>query len=257
MDQFIKKITKEAGRIVARKFGKVGVKYKKLHALDVVTQADLASNKYLVDAIRKKYPHHGIISEETGEYQKDAEYVWIIDPLDGTLNFSKHIPMYVVLVALARNGKVELSAVSNPASGNLYFARRGKGVFLNGKRIQCSAQKKIANSLGSINSRVTSPEPLKFVNNLSAYLNGDRCWTNAFGCMGLNIIYVADGRTDWFVSSASGNVWDYAAPYLVAKEAGCIVTNLKGQEWSFSDRQMVVANKKLHAELMKVISGEF
>ncbi|MDI6778243.1 MAG: inositol monophosphatase family protein [Patescibacteria group bacterium] len=111
IEKFIKTTLPKAGEILRKKFKKVGVKYTKRHALDVVTEADLAANRLLLIAIKKTFPDHGIISEETAEYKNGSEYIWVIDPLDGTLNFSRGIPIFVTMLAVFRNKELIMSAI--------------------------------------------------------------------------------------------------------------------------------------------------
>jgi myo-inositol-1(or 4)-monophosphatase len=148
MDTFIKQLAKTGGEIVGKKFGKIGVKYTKKDAKDVVTEADLAANKVITNAIKKKYPNHSIISEETGEEMTGSDYCWIIDPLDGTLNFATNVPLFGTMIGLAYKGEMILSAIYFPCTKEMLFAKRGKGAFLNGKRVHCSAQKKWNQSYG-------------------------------------------------------------------------------------------------------------
>ncbi len=251
METFIKQITQKAGDAILKKFGKIGVKYTKENATDVVTEADLISNKIIIDAIKKKYPTHGIISEETGEYQRDAEYCWIIDPLDGTRNFSTKTPMFGVMIGLARNGEMELATIYNPCTNELLFAKKGKGAFLSGKKIHCSEHKTWKDSWGLATVSI-SEKNLPHMQKLLNYSKKEKFWMNALGSSAISTIYQADGRRDWRIS-ADGGVWDYASPALILKEAGCVVTNLKGEPWTIQDQGFLVANKYLHPTLLKII----
>src|SRR3989344_9501077 len=116
-DSFIQKLAKEAGVAVLKRFGKDGVHYMKSdHVWDVVTKADLLSERIIISAIRKKYPEHGIVSEERGVLKEGAEYLWIIDPIDGTLNFSLGVPLFGVMICLVHRGNVILSVINLPAT---------------------------------------------------------------------------------------------------------------------------------------------
>jgi myo-inositol-1(or 4)-monophosphatase len=254
MKTFIKQITKEAGAAILKKFGKIGVKYTKADATDVVTEADLAANKIITDAIKKKYPTHAIISEETGEHQNGAEYCWIIDPLDGTRNFSTKTPMFAVMIGLARNGKIELATIYNPCTNELFFAKKGKGTFLNGKKVHCSEHRSWVNGWGFVSSNL-SEKNMVHLKKLLKYSEIEKFWISAFGSSGISTIYQASGRRDWGISK-SGGLWDYASPSLILSEAGCKVTNFKGEPWSIKDREILVANKYLHPKLLKIISSK-
>lgn len=253
MDTFIKQITKEAGIAILKKFGKIGVKYTKLDATDVVTEADLIANKIITSAIKKKYPTHSIISEETGEHQNGAEYCWIIDPLDGTRNFSTKTPMFAVMIGLARNGKIELATIYNPCTDELLFAKKGGGAFLNGKRVHCSEHKTWKDSWGLGNANF-SEKKVTYMQKLLNYSKKEKFWMSAFGSAGISTIYQADGRRDWRFSEGGG-LWDYASPSLILKEAGCKVTNFKGEPWSTKDRNLLSANKYLHSKLLEIINS--
>lgn len=253
METFIKQITKEAGTIILKKFGKIEVKYTKKDVTDVVTKADLMANKIIISAIKKKYTTHAIISEETGEHQIGSEYCWIIDPLDGTRNFSRKTPMFAVMISLAHNGEIKLATIYNPCTDELFFAQKGKGTFLNGKKIHCSKHKFLENSWGIINSVMTERNMI----NLKKFINHsekEKFWISALGSSGVSAMYLANDRRDWWISQGGG-VWDYASPSLILSEAGCKATNLKGEPWSIKDRELLAANKYLHPKLSKILNS--
>jgi len=253
METFIKQITREAGDAILKKFGKIGVKYTKKDATDVVTEADLISNKILISAIKKRYPTHAILSEETGEHQNGAEYCWIIDPLDGTRNFTTRVPMFGVLVGLARNGRMEMATIYNPCTDELFFAQRGKGAFLNGKRTYCSKHRTWADSYGLVSSNLSGKRNPVILRNLLKNSRKEKIWVSMIGSSAVSALYQADGRRDWRVS-IGGGLWDYASPALILKEAGCVVTNLKGEPWSIKDREFLAANRYLHPRLLRIVS---
>ena len=254
METFIKNITKKAGKVLKEKFCTVGVKYTKQDIYDVVTEADLLSNEILVTAIKKQYPTHGIISEETGEYQKNAEHLWIIDPLDGTLNFSTHVPNFGVMVALAKNRRIVLAAIYCPMFDEFVFAKKGGGAYLNGTKITCSKKKKITESIGCMSASL-SPQNKWLWERLIKKSEQGKFIINAFYTIAVETLYVANGRRDWKISR-TGYVWDYAAPSLILKEAGCRVTTLEGAQWGLNDRSLIAANPRLYKELMEMMKAE-
>lgn len=254
MEKFIKQISKEAGIAILKKFGKVNVKYTKHDATDIVTETDLKANNIIIKAIKKKFPLHAIISEETGEYQNGAEYCWIIDPLDGTRNFITRTPMFAVIIGLAHNGKMELATIYNPCTDELFYAKKNIGTFLNGKRVHCSQQKTWQNSWG-LTSVNMSKNNVTNLHKLLKYSEKEKFWMSAFGSSGVCFMYQADGRRDWRASQGGG-LWDYAAGSLILSEAGCIVTNFKGEPWSLQDREILSANKYLHPKLLKIMNSK-
>lgn len=251
MEKFIKEIAVKAGKAIAGKFGKIGVKYIKTSPTDVVTEADLTANKIITNAIKQKFPTHGIVSEEEPEFNTGSDYIWYIDPLDGTLNFSTGTPMFGTLIALSYKGKVELAVDYDPILKNLFFAKRGQGAFWNYKPIHCSKQKNIIHSLGCAGSKLAKNRIIL----MTAFLQAAKkqtFWLSMFGSIATTASFVASGRRDWYCGG-DGYVWDYAAPSLILQEAGCKVTNYAGKPWQITDRQIVAANPTLHKKLMKII----
>ncbi|PIR83636.1 hypothetical protein COU18_03055 [Candidatus Kaiserbacteria bacterium CG10_big_fil_rev_8_21_14_0_10_51_14] len=251
MDKFIQDIAREAGEAVLKRFGKDGMHYmKSQHVWDVVTKADLAADKLITSRIIKRYPTHGIISEESGVRNEGAEYVWIIDPIDGTLNFSKGIPMFGVMICLVHKGKVVMSAINMPATKELFFAKVGTGAFLNGKRIHYSRRSTLDQSFGFGSSRMGERNGA-FLGNIIQQQKKHNIQFSSFACMCANACYTAAGRRDWIVSLA-GQIWDFAPAYLILKESGCKVTDTKGNPWKFGMLEMVAANPRLHKQLLKL-----
>ena len=253
MDKFIIDIVKKAGTSVGKKFGKIGIKYSKEHINDVVTDADLHANKIIIDAIKRKYPEHSIISEETGEDIKKSQYCWIIDPLDGTLNFASGVPLFGTMIGLAHKGKVMLGAIYFPLTKELLFAKNGQGAYLNGKRITCSVQKKWEESYGILNSLLSKNET--YASKLFKHNTEKHCYVGSYGSAAINALYVSTGRRDWVYFNNS-KIWDKVAPSIIFKEAGCKVSTIDGAPWNVKDGDMLVSNKYLHSKFLSVIQGK-
>lgn len=250
-DSFIQKIAKEAGAAVLERFGKDGAHYTKSKRIwDVVTKADLLSEKLIVSHIQERFPNHSIISEESGNINEGSEYVWVIDPIDGTYNFSSGTPLFGVMVCLVHKGDVILSAINIPATRELFFAKTGKGAYLNGKRIHCSSRSDIRATFGN-SSTSLSLRSKRFLKNLLSISGEGGLMNGSFGSMANNACYVAAGRRDWMVA-VNGSIWDFAPVYLMLKEAGCKVTDTKGNPWTFGTLEMVAANPRLHTQLLKL-----
>jgi len=251
-EKFIQEIAREAGKAVVKRFGKDGVQYAKSeYRFDVVTKADLASEKLIISRIKEKFPTHGIIAEESGNFNEKAEYVWIIDPIDGTLNFSMSVPLFGVMVCLVRRDKVILSAINTPAIGEFFFAKASGGAYCNGKRIRCSGRHGLPKSYGA-GSTSLSPIMTRFLGNLfSASKKADGMMFGGLGSMAINASYTAAGRRDWLVG-LHGRIWDFAPAYLILKEAGCKVTDTQGRPWKLGMLEIVAANPTLHKQLLKL-----
>jgi myo-inositol-1(or 4)-monophosphatase len=250
-EKFIQDITRKAGEAALKRFGTESVRYMKSADLwDVVTNADLLSEKFIIDAIRKQYPDHGIISEERGSIGQDAEYVWIIDPVDGTRNYAFGMPIFGVMVCLAHKGEVILSAIAMPATREFFFAKKDGGAYLNGKRIRCSRTSRLAHSFGVSSSSIRR-RSAAFVKAILALPDSQHMLLGAFGAVCANGCAVAAGRRDWMVQ-VDGQIWDYAPISLMLTEAGCKVTDTKGRPWRLGMSEFVAANPKLHKELLKL-----
>lgn len=250
MESFIKNTIKEAGIAVVELFGKVSSKYTKQDPSDIVSEADLASNRIIVQRIKDKFPSHGIIAEESCEHQIDSEYVWIIDPLDGSSNFANRIPLFGIMIGLVKDGVVELASIFDPIHNQLFFAKRGCGCYLNEQQIRCSSKKEWAHSYGCAGGKL-SLEKISFLKNLLNNSEKELVWLNTNGSVAISSMYVADGRRDWYYS-AGCMVWDYAAPSLILSEAGCKVTNAKGENWRLGDKELAASNEFLHDKLLSI-----
>jgi myo-inositol-1(or 4)-monophosphatase len=249
-EKFIQTLVRKAGDAVLKRFGKdFHIHVKTDSPWDGVTKADLAAERMIIAEIKKHYPAHGIIAEESGSYNPEAEYVWIIDPIDGTLNFATGVPLFSTMVALVHRRKVVLSAIYMPVMNELFFAKAGGGAYLNGKRIHCSRRREFKNSLGcgfsSIRMR-TAP----FIKSLFSAIGKEHVVFNSFGAISVNACYVACGRRDWLMAP-HGALHDFAPTYLILKEAGCAATDITGEPWKFGAQGIVAANSILHRQLLK------
>lgn len=250
-EKFIQDIARQAGDVVLKRFGKEGIHYMKSdNRFDAVTKGDLLSERIIISAIKKRYPEHSIISEEHGAINEGTEYTWVIDPIDGTLNYSSGVPMFGVMICLVRHEKILLSVIYLPALGELFFAKAGGGTFVNGERAHCSRMRTMRHTYGVASASMRG-RTAKLIKRFIKYAVGRDMQMNSFGTMSVNVCYVASGRRDWAVPLA-GSLWDFAPAYLILKEAGCQVTDTKGKPWKFGMLEMVAANPVLHKELLKL-----
>ncbi len=251
MDAFLQQLIREAGEIVLARFGSDGAHYMKSdHPGDVVTLADLHADEFITSKIRAAYPDHGIIAEESGVVNAGADYVWIVDPIDGTMNFARQVPMFGVMICLVHKGEVILSAINIPAMGEVFFAKTGEGTYLNGKKVACSTLPTLHQSAGAGSARIQGRMG-EFVRILLTVDPNYNVQFSSFGCMAVNACYVAAGRRDWVVPLA-GQVWDFTPVSLILREAGCTVTDTKGNPWKMGMTDMVAANPQLHKELLQL-----
>jgi myo-inositol-1(or 4)-monophosphatase len=251
MDTFIQQLAVGAGKIVASKFKKIRSVRTKAHGRDYVTEADLAADAFIVNAIHRRYPKHKIISEERPNEALTDEYTWIIDPLDGTFSFVNQIPFFVTSIALAHKKKVILAALYDPVHKDLYFAKKGGGAYVNGRRIAAIRKKHLHEAAGSFLFTRNYPNRIKtsmavyksFFDNDIYMLRGHS--------VALMSAYVASGKTDLIIAGTFP-LWDLAAAGLILRESGLKVTDFKGKPWTLEARQYVAAAPALHKQYMKL-----
>ena len=242
------KSAKESGKLLMKNFGKIQhTKIKDKTSL--VTNVDFESDRLIKKIIQSKFPKHNIISEETSKIDNGSEYTWYIDPVDGTHNYSRCLPLFGVSVALEHKGKIILGAVNLPYLKRFYFAEKGKGAYCNNKKIKVSAQSSMdfAFIILDMNNRARM-KSVKFVEKLSSSLADIR----NFGCAVYGLAEVAQGNIDAYVIQKT-NSWDVAASFLLVEEAGGKVTNHKNNKWSIDEESFIVSNGKLHNALLKYI----
>lgn len=240
---------KEAGKVLQRHFkNKTKISFKR--DLSLVTDIDVEAEKVIIALIKKHFPSHGILAEEKGG-KVMKEYTWVIDPLDGTTNYTVGMPLFAVSIALLYQRKPVLGIIFNPISRELYFAEIGKGAYLNGKRMKIGRQTALSRAVIAFGRGREKQDFTMFQN---VFRNvGQRCRTQrAFGAATLQMSYVASGRLDGFISAGS-KPWDYAAGVLMAKEAGGEVTDFKGKAWHIYTKNIVAANRKIHTQLLNLM----
>lgn len=222
---------------------------------NLVTEADHAAEKVIIDVIKSKYPDHFILSEEAGEIRKESEYKWIIDPIDGTVNFANGIPICCVSIGVEKDGQMVLGAVYNPFINEFYFAERGKGAFLNDKPIHVSNKTEVITSClvtGFPYTYLDMPNgPLEVFSRLIR----KGIPVRRLGSAAMDLCWVAAGRFDGFYEHKL-QAWDSAAGFLLVEEAGGRITDFKGNYYSPYQPHICATNGKIHDELLQWINGE-
>jgi myo-inositol-1(or 4)-monophosphatase len=243
----------KGGRVLIFRFGSSNnVRFK--DKINLVTDADLLSELAVVDVIQKSFPDHQIMGEEGLANGGDSDHKWIIDPLDGTTNYAHGYPVFSVSVALEIKGEVVVGAVYNPILKELFTAEKGKGAYLNEKRLKVSSTDKLIDSLLSTGFpyvRMTGgPTNLEYFN--KAIMNCQEIRRD--GSAALDLCYVAAGRFDGFWELML-KPWDDAAGMLVLTEAGGKVTDMKGGPYSIYSDEIMATNGLIHKELMDVLNS--
>lgn len=225
--------------------------------VDLVTEADLASERLIVAAIREHFSEHRILSEEglgdvLGQVAGVQEGLWLIDPLDGTVNYAHGYAVWSVSMALAVRGQVELGVVYDPSREEMFWARRRSGAWCNGQRLHVSEAARLGESLlatGFPYSRATSSDNnLAEFNALMPRVQGVR----RAGSAALDLAHVAAAHLDGYWEKYC-NPWDWAAGWLLVEEAGGIVTGMDGALWSLDKNHLAASNGRIHEELLAVL----
>ena len=221
---------------------------------NLVTEADHAAEKAIFEVISEEYPHHCILSEESGEIFQDSTYKWIIDPIDGTVNFANGIPICCVSIGLEQDGQMIMGAVYNPILNEMFFAQTGFGATLNDKMIRVSDKTEVIKSClvtGFPYTYLDTPNgPLQVFEKLIR--NGVP--VRRLGSAAIDLCWVAAGRFDGFYEHQL-QAWDSAAGFLVVQEAGGKVTGFKGEPYSPYQPHIIATNGKIHDELVAIVNG--
>ena len=221
--------------------------------VNLVTEADLASEEFITETIKKKYPLHSILAEEEAAIENESEFRWIIDPLDGTTNYAHDFPFWCVSIALEFNGQIVVGAIHDPLRKEMFSAVKGGGAYLNKKKISVSTQQSLEKALlatGFPYDIGTSRENnLKYFDRFARKARGVR----RAGSAALDLCYLACGRFDGFWELKL-SPWDTAAGTLIVKEAGGKVTDFRGSRYSIYDKYILASNRKIHAQMMRVLA---
>lgn len=221
---------------------------------NLVTEADHAAEKAILDIIKSNFPDHQILAEETGAIVQDSVYKWIIDPIDGTVNFAHGIPLNCVSIGVEHEGEIILAAVFNPHLNEFYFAEKSKGATLNDKPIR------VSNETATINACLVTGFPYTYINMPNGPLEIFERFirkgvpVRRLGSAAIDLCWVAAGRMDGFYEHKL-EAWDSAAGYLIVEEAGGKVTDFEGNKFSVYQHRLLATNGKIHEEMLEVING--
>ncbi len=248
---FAEEVARGAGEILRENFGKRQVVHFK-GEINLVTEVDHRSEAYIMERIRRAFPDHGILSEESSEVVSSSPYRWIVDPLDGTTNYAHNYPCFCVSIALEREGELLGGAVFDPLLPEAYTARKGGGAFRNGERIRVSDTASLRRSLLATGFAYDVKESTD--NNLDFFrefiFTGQAIRRD--GSAALDLCYLACGRFDGFWELKL-RPWDTAAGLLILREAGGLATRLDGSPYDIRQPEILASNGRIHEEMMAVI----
>lgn len=242
----IRELAREAGSVLLSFFGKVDIEYK--GEADLVTKADRASEKLIVERIRQLWPHHDLVGEEGSRNETGSDFRWYIDPLDGTTNFAHGYPVFCVSIGLEYKGERIVGVVYDPSRDEMFTAEQGAGARLNGGAIHVSSTGRLKESLVATgfpsHKRHQNPN-INFYHQITLRSHGVR----RAGSAALDLCYVSCGRFDAFWEF-NLNSWDTAAGVLLVHEAGGKVTDFTSGPFNIASREVLASNGLLHEELL-------
>ena len=239
-----------------RKFDEIDFKVSNKEGINnLVTEVDHASEKAIIQVIKESHPDHCILTEESGEIFQESAYKWIIDPIDGTVNFAHRIPISCISIGIEHNNQMVLGAVYNPFMNELFVAERGQGATLNDKPINVSKKEKVENAClvtGFPYTYLDEPNgPLQVFDRLIR----KGIPVRRLGSAAIDLCWVACGRFDGFYEHKL-YAWDSAAGFLIVEEAGGRVTDLTGNNYSPYQPGIIATNGLIHEELIGWVKGE-
>ncbi|MDH5301089.1 MAG: inositol monophosphatase [Gammaproteobacteria bacterium] len=241
---------RSAGQVILRSVNHIDtLNISEKQANDYVTEVDKRAEVEIINVIRRAYPDHAILAEESGA-SGEGDFQWIIDPLDGTTNFLRGIPQFSVSIAMLHKGKLELGVVYDPVKDEMFMAYRGNGAQLNDRRIRVTARKTMRGALLGTGFPFRPDQDLdRYLKTLKALIP-DTAGIRRPGSAALDLAYVAAGRYDAFWELGL-NRWDMAAGALIVREAGGAVTDIDGTDSFLDSGDLLASNLRLHEIMLK------
>lgn len=252
MNDYLKVATtavKKAEEIILKYYSDK-IRYSLKEDQSPVTIADIESEKIIIGTIKKSFPTHGFLGEESGSSNINSDYLWIIDPIDGTKNYLRKIPNFATLIALMKNGELILGISNVPAFNELLYAQKGKGAYLNDNKISVSKKDTLKDaylSFGGITQFEESGQTKNFLN-LAGSVQESRGFGDAW-----SYHLLAQGKIEIMIE-ASTKIWDIAAHTVIIEEAGGKVTDLKGNPIDLNSVSIIATNNLLHSTVLKYLN---
>jgi myo-inositol-1(or 4)-monophosphatase len=245
-------LARDAGVVLREGYGRLHHPERK-GRIDLVTEYDRRSERVLLEGIRRRFPDHAVLAEESGEHARDSRVRWVVDPLDGTTNFAHNYPFFCVSVGVERDGALAAAAVFDPVRDEMFAASAGAGATLNGRPLAVSDIERLEDGLLVTGFPYDVREhPERSLPAFQAFLMRAQ-GIRRDGSAALNLCYLATGRFDGFWEGHL-SPWDMAAGVLIVREAGGTVTNYSGGPFALDGRQILASNGRLHEEMKSVLA---
>jgi myo-inositol-1(or 4)-monophosphatase len=248
----LEKICDKVSKVIIRDFGEVEkLQVSRKGPGDFVTKTDKKVEKIIIEELEKARPKYGFIAEESGERKNESEFNWVIDPIDGTSNFMHGIPHFAISIALEKNGEVISGIVCDPIKNETFYAEKGRGAYLNNRRIRVSSRKSLDEVIGLYGCPpMMKIDGNKFFDQIKKASSQIHKLRN-YGSAALDFAYVAAGRAD-FAWYDHLNYWDYAAGKIILLEAGGTITDFAGKSF-VKQKETFISNSYIHDEVIKIL----
>ena len=248
----LEKICDKVSKVIIRDFGEVEkLQVSRKGPGDFVTKTDKKVEKIIIEELEKARPKYGFIAEESGERKNESEFNWVIDPIDGTSNFMHGIPHFAISIALEKNGEVISGIVCDPIKNETFYAEKGRGAYLNNRRIRVSSRKSLDEVIGLYGCPpMIKIDGNKFFDQIKKASSQIHKLRN-YGSAALDFTYVAAGRAD-FAWYDHLNYWDYAAGKIILLEAGGNITDFTGKSF-VKQKETFISNSYIHDEVIKIL----
>lgn len=245
-------IAKEAGEAIREGYGQNFSIELKTGANNLVTEIDKKSEKIITDFIKQDFPNHSILAEESGETLRNNEFLWVIDPLDGTTNFAHSLPIFSISIGLQKNEKTIIGVIYDVMNDRIYAAEKGSGSYCNNKKISVSTNSEIKNSLLVTGFPYDIDADIdKAVDRFKVFLKNSRA-VRRLGSAAIDMCYVANGVFDGFWEEKL-NPWDVCAGMLLVEEAGGKNTDYQGKEITIYDKEILSTNGYVHNKMIELL----
>ena len=239
--RFSLRIAKESARILQRMQDNAKIAVNKIKG-DFALDSDIASENHILKRIKQKYLGHDILTEESKHEHQQSDYLWVIDPLEGTLNYAHKLPVWAVNVGLFYKRKPLLGVIYAPVLKELFHAVKGEGAYLNGKRIHVNNDTDLMKSFFAVPAAQINEIPIS------------KTIIRGIGCAGVELAYVACGRFGARIKLRGADPYGYGAGSIIVLEAGGKITDSRGQNWTLTSDSSITSNGKLHDKLVKLLN---
>ncbi|MCF6268877.1 MAG: inositol monophosphatase [Melioribacteraceae bacterium] len=253
MIQKIINISKEAGEIIREGFGKKLTLEYKSNITDFVTNIDKEAENKIIEFIKKEYPSHNVLAEESGVDNRNSKYTWVIDPLDGTMNFAHGLPIFCVSIGVMKDSEIIAGVIYDVMNDAIFSAEKGSGAFQNSKKISVSENSDLEKSLLVTGFPYNIKENPDFAMERFNKFLMNSSGVRRLGSAAIDMCYVANGVFDGFWE-VNLQPWDICAGMLLIKEAGGKISNFSNEQIDVYSKQLLATNNKVHNEMIKVLN---